>query len=238
MIDNSYKQNNNGNIEKPWSEAEFIDVMLRDTAKFQEKYGFEIGSDGSAWNNESDAFRHAYMQAYLTLRVGDIAAEILGQYHEVVGNIGNGQNKSEELMDQHNNRIGREIGNEIRKEQGGKNLNPDSATIKEIIARKVVERMQKGDMILNPSGRRLPKKKLNIPKKNNSNKTTGCVGSYPVSSYTRSDGTKVSGYTRTCGAKHRGISLEEHRLGQEKYKGKRFQDIPSDELETAISYFV
>ena len=29
-----------------------------------------------------------------------------------------------------------------------------------------------------------------------------CVGSYPVSSYTRSDGTKVRSYTRTCGAKH------------------------------------
>ena len=29
-----------------------------------------------------------------------------------------------------------------------------------------------------------------------------CVGSYPVSGYSRSDGTKVSGYIRTCGAKH------------------------------------
>lgn len=29
-----------------------------------------------------------------------------------------------------------------------------------------------------------------------------CVGSYPVSSYTRSDGTEVRGYTRICGAKH------------------------------------
>lgn len=67
---------------------------------------------------------------------------------------------------------------------------------------------------------------------------SGCVGSYPVSSYTRSACTKVSGYIRTCGAKHRGMSPEERRLGQEKYKGKRFQDIPSDELETAIGYFV
>lgn len=29
-----------------------------------------------------------------------------------------------------------------------------------------------------------------------------CVGSYSVSGYTRSDGTKVGDYTRTCGAKH------------------------------------
>ena len=39
---------------------------------------------------------------------------------------------------------------------------------------------------------------------NDSTKTdTGsCVGSYSVSGYTRSDGTKVGDYTRTCGAKH------------------------------------
>ena len=33
-----------------------------------------------------------------------------------------------------------------------------------------------------------------------------CVGSYPVSGYTRSDGTEVSGYIRTCGAAHAGSS--------------------------------
>ena len=65
-----------------------------------------------------------------------------------------------------------------------------------------------------------------------------CVGSYPVSGYIRSDGTKVEGYTRTCGAKHNGMSSEVRRAGQEKYKGKRFQDIPLDELETAIGYFI
>ena len=32
--------------------------------------------------------------------------------------------------------------------------------------------------------------------------TGSCVSSYSVSGYTRSDGTKVGNYTRTCGAKH------------------------------------
>lgn len=31
-----------------------------------------------------------------------------------------------------------------------------------------------------------------------------CAGTYSVSGYTREDGTKVAGYTRTCGAKHLG----------------------------------
>ena len=39
----------------------------------------------------------------------------------------------------------------------------------------------------------------NETSKNDSN---ACVGSYSVSGYTRSDGTKVGDYTRTCGAKH------------------------------------
>ena len=34
------------------------------------------------------------------------------------------------------------------------------------------------------------------------NKVSECVGSYPVSGYTREDGTKVDSYIRTCGAKH------------------------------------
>ena len=33
-------------------------------------------------------------------------------------------------------------------------------------------------------------------------KDNGCAGSYSVSGYTRSDGTEVSEYTRTCGAAH------------------------------------
>lgn len=34
------------------------------------------------------------------------------------------------------------------------------------------------------------------------NFSSQCAGSYPVNGYTRSDGTEVGGYTRTCGAQH------------------------------------
>ena len=33
-----------------------------------------------------------------------------------------------------------------------------------------------------------------------------CAGTYPVRGYKRSDGTEVSAYMRTCGAKHVGDS--------------------------------
>ena len=69
------------------------------------------------------------------------------------------------------------------------------------------------------------------------NSSSNCTGSYTVNGYTRSDGTKVKEYVRTCG-KHNKMSMEERAKGQAKYKGKRFQDIPLDELEEAIGYFV
>ena len=233
---------NNSNKNKTiWSKGKFVDKMIEDTFHFQEKYGFEL-QNGSAWNNKADAFRHAYMQAYLTLRFGENIAEIFGNSHEREGNKKYNQAKSEEIMDLYNNKIGREIGNEIKKEIGSKSKNADQDEIKEIIARKVAERMQAGKLILDPSGRRTPKKKLNIPKGEKSQKQThsqkGCVGSYQVSGYTRADGTDVKSYTRTCGAKHTGMSKEERLAGREKYKGKRFQDIPLTELEEAISYFI
>lgn len=54
----------------------------------------------------------------------------------------------------------------------------------------------------------------------NSEFSSNCIGSYSVSGYTREDGTKVAGYTRTCGAKH-----ENGQKPSEKYKG-----IPVDKL--------
>lgn len=245
MKNNNYNQNDSNDIKKTYTEKEFTDVMLRDTAKFQERYGFEVGSNGSVHNNESDAFRHTYMQAYLTLRYNDFAAEQFGKYHEIYGNLKHNQDKAEEIMDLHNNSVGREIGNEIKNEHKNEKINPDNPEIKDIIARKVAERMQAGKLILDPLGRRTPKKKLNIPGVNNrvndkskSHSQEGCVGSYHVSGYIRADGTEVKGYTRTCGAKHSGMSQEERLTGQAKYKGKKFQDIPQDELEEAISYFI
>lgn len=74
------------------------------------------------------------------------------------------------------------------------------------------------------------RKKINQNYKINQNIVPqGCAGTYPVSGYIRNDGTKVSAYTRTCGAKH---------TGKEKYTNKRMQDLSPNELLDAISYFV
>ena len=219
--------------------------VFDDTVKYQKQYGFEIGTgEHATWNNEADAFKHTFMQAQLSLLVGDNASALAGFIHELQGRF-NKQDKAEEQMDLWNNAQGREIAKEIWQEYGIKSKNAFDPEIKEIIARKVAERMQAGKLILDPSGRKTPKKKLNIPEVNNEinsgskfHSQKGCVGSYKVSGYTRTDGTEVKDYTRTCGAKHAGMSIEDRLAGQAKYKGKKFQDIPQDELEDAISYFI
>ena len=75
----------------------------------------------------------------------------------------------------------------------------------EFIVDKFVEELLKEDEIEIMAPLKTPKPHdeiyANSEKETNSSKTP-CVGSYPVSGYTRSDGTEVSAYTRTCGAKH------------------------------------
>ena len=217
-------------------------LVFNDTVKYQKQYGFDIGTgEHATWNNEADAFKHTFMQAQLSLLVGDNASALAGFIHELQGRF-NKQDKAEEQMDLWNNAQGREIAKEIWQEYGIKSKNAFDPKIKEIIARKVAERMQTGKLILDPSGRKTPKKKLNIPKdektQNQSHSQKGCVGSYQVSGYTRADGTEVKGYTRTCGAKHSGMSKEERLAGQAKYKGNRMQDLSDNELKEAISYFI
>ena len=59
-------------------------------------------------DDESDAFRHALWNAYMASDIGITKAEEFASNHE----LSSGQNKGRE-MDLHNNRIGREIGEEL-----------------------------------------------------------------------------------------------------------------------------
>ncbi|MDD3594635.1 MAG: hypothetical protein PHX18_08415 [Candidatus Gastranaerophilales bacterium] len=122
------------------------------TKKYQKQYGFKIGKGKQdTWNNESDAFKHTFMQADLALKTTAGISKFLGDWHESKGRK-TGQNPKEENMDKWNNAIGREIAQEIENEI-------DSITIKylilnnkmdDIVAQKVVNRMKKGDLITDP----------------------------------------------------------------------------------------
>lgn len=58
----------------PANRQEFNDFIDRETIKYQKKYGFEIDHTAKGMgthNNESDAFKHAFMQTWLSIYTGD-----------------------------------------------------------------------------------------------------------------------------------------------------------------------
>ena len=122
------------------------------------------------WNNEADAFKHAYMQAQLSLWASKHIAKALGDFHEFQGNKTMGQSKEEYNMDNWNNEQGREIAREIIQQYGVLSTIP-SQKINDIIAEKVVKRMREEKLILSPNNNR----KYENYKNNNyhSTKTTG-----------------------------------------------------------------
>ncbi len=128
--------------------------VFSETVEYQKKYGFDIGTgEHAAWNNEADAFKHAYMQAQLSLWVGKHAAKFAGDFHEWQGNKTMGQSKGEENMDSWNNEQGREIAKEIIHEYGVLSTIP-SQKVNDIIAEKIMQRMKDGQLITSPRDKR------------------------------------------------------------------------------------
>ncbi len=124
---------------------EFTKEMLNDTLKYQKKYGFKLGENNSAHNNEGDAFRHTYMQSIMANRYGILPTKTVSSSHEFVGKI-KGQDPREYNMDIWNNQQGQQIYSEIRREYPNFNKLSEQQQ-KDIIAGKVVQRMKEGKLI-------------------------------------------------------------------------------------------
>ncbi|MBD5401288.1 hypothetical protein HDR58_00595 [bacterium] len=123
----------------------FTGEMINDTLKYQKQYGFKIGENNVAHNNESDAFRHTYMQGILSQRYTSPIAKIVSNLHEIQGKF-RGQDPREANMDLWNNQQGQQIYNEICKQYPNfKSLSGSQQ--KDIIAQKVVQRMRAGELI-------------------------------------------------------------------------------------------
>jgi hypothetical protein len=142
-------------------EQEFTAEMINDTLKYQKQYGFKIGKNNLAWNNESDAFRHTYMQSVLSKRYGSWFATQLSTAHEKQGSK-KGQDPREANMDLWNNRQGQQIYNEICKEYPNFKSLPETQQ-KDIIAQKVVQRMKSGKLITGLDDTRQFKNSPNLP---------------------------------------------------------------------------
>ena len=74
---------------------------------YRDKYKF--ADEITSHNNKSDAFKHAFSSAKLTMWLGSTLSEVITNSHEW-NNLKNGAPVDESLMDFHNNLIGRLIG--------------------------------------------------------------------------------------------------------------------------------
>ena len=126
-------------------ERKFTKEMINDTLKYQKQYGFKLGENNSAHNNEADAFRHTYMQSILAKRFTPYVSREVSKHHEEKGNR-NGQDPREANMDMWNNQQGQQIYNEIRREYPNFDKLSEQQQ-KDIIAGKVVQRMREGKLI-------------------------------------------------------------------------------------------
>ena len=131
----------------------FKQEMYNETGNYQKIYGYETNPDPNhaSWNNEADAFKHAFMQAIGVQRYNVPIAAIFAKGHELKGKFAQGQPKAEENMDNWNNRVGRAIGLELREmlknDPGVKN----DRYVKNLAAELVMQKMREGKLITTPN---------------------------------------------------------------------------------------
>ena len=127
--------------------------IYKKTFEYQRKYGFEINdSKHPTWNNEADAFKHALMNAYVTLSWNEPIAHATGNLYEQFEPYSSPE--AETNMDLWNNQIGREVGVEIKRNLGSdiKYYNMDQ--LLDIAANMINKKLKNGELITNPSDKR------------------------------------------------------------------------------------
>lgn len=133
-------------MERITSRKKFNKVILDATYKAQEKYGFKIGiGEHATWNNEADAFKHAYMSWLLSYKYGgDSVSEQLGNMHE---DETPNSPPGERNMDLWNNAMGREIAYDMKRELGEDYdlLGDDWAS--DYASGEIYKKMQNGELI-------------------------------------------------------------------------------------------
>ena len=159
MINEFLKKLNNSEYGQKIRNA-FNDKIVNDTLKYQKQYGFEIGTgEHATWNNQADAFKHAYMQAILYQqankiagkKAGDFTSKLLGDFHEWETRNGD---KTENNMDLWNNEVGREVAKDVINKLGKSVDTLPDGYVENMFAKEIVEKMKKGELITTPKDKR------------------------------------------------------------------------------------
>lgn len=135
--------------DKYMNREEFNKYIHNQTVKYQRQYGFEMGTgEHATWNNEADAFKHAYMQADIAIHDNNFKAASLGYWHEFEGKE---TIPGERNMDLWNNKIGREVVQDMKQESGDSWKYMSEEMKKDMAAEKIVKLMREGELITHPS---------------------------------------------------------------------------------------
>lgn len=142
MVNSSQKRN------------EFNDRIARLTGRYQKIYNFEIRDKigNEFWNNEADAFKHAFGSAVMSFEMGSLGSTLGGIQHE---DATPDNPEDERNMDSWNNAAGRKIALQIKKKYGEKAfLEMPQRQKEDIIAHNVMVAMKNGDLITKPEDKR------------------------------------------------------------------------------------
>lgn len=75
------------------------DKLTDKAYEYAQKYDLKITEGTKGWNDEGDAFRHAYMQAQIAIKSNTGISKTVGDIHEVQGDIQHRQDPKEKNMD-------------------------------------------------------------------------------------------------------------------------------------------
>ena len=164
-------------INRSIEDLYYPNYLINKAVDYSKIYNLErktkLGSD-----DETDAFRHAFMQADLVLKTNPYIAKKIGELYEQHGNSYKGSyytvSDNQHNMDYWNNQIGLEIGEEVKNIIEGRENQYSKKQIEDMVASKIIKRMQKGDLITDPfKDKRLFKDYGKYFKNKKQNKSTG-----------------------------------------------------------------
>lgn len=124
--------------------------------QYAKKYDLKTNSHKPGWNDELDAFRHAYMQADLTNKYGSKTAKFLGDIHEnIYDKVFTIQPHKEKNMDLWNNNIGRQVSKEVDKQtEIFKNITSPQIR-RDITAENIYNKIKEKKLLTNPNDNRV-----------------------------------------------------------------------------------
>ena len=137
------------------AERQIKKEMIKKSIEYSKPLNYKLGKPNSpTWNSEADAFKHAFMSAMLSKRYSIPISNIIGTWHEFQNSMNNAP-KAENNMDLWNNRVGRNIWKEVKKDLKGYENSFNDKFIEDYTAIKIVEKMQEGKLITSPDDSRV-----------------------------------------------------------------------------------